>query len=200
MRVAVVFPGQGTQAARHGRALARPPRVGDRRAGRGRARRAARARSSSTRPPSNSPAPATRSSRCCSPRSWPGKRPRPLLDDARRVRGPLARPGHRADRVGRARPRRRRAVRGAPRRAHPGRGRRPPRAAWPRCSAPRSSRPSDACTAAPDGCWLANDNAPGQVVIAGTPEGVDAAIGTGQGARRAPGDRRSTSAARSTRR
>jgi [acyl-carrier-protein] S-malonyltransferase len=32
----------------------------------------------------------------------------------------------------------------------------------------------DACTAAPDGCWVANDNAPGQVVIAGTPEGVDA--------------------------
>ncbi|HEY7136738.1 MAG TPA: ACP S-malonyltransferase [Acidimicrobiia bacterium] len=32
----------------------------------------------------------------------------------------------------------------------------------------------DACTAAPDGCWVANDNAPGQVVIAGTPNGVDA--------------------------
>jgi [acyl-carrier-protein] S-malonyltransferase len=32
----------------------------------------------------------------------------------------------------------------------------------------------DACTAAPDGCWVANDNAPGQVVIAGTPEGLDA--------------------------
>jgi [acyl-carrier-protein] S-malonyltransferase len=27
-----------------------------------------------------------------------------------------------------------------------------------------------------DGCWLANDNAPGQAVVAGTPEGVDAAI------------------------
>lgn len=25
-----------------------------------------------------------------------------------------------------------------------------------------------------DGCWIANDNAPGQVVIAGTPDGVDA--------------------------
>src|SRR5262249_27644752 len=34
---------------------------------------------------------------------------------------------------------------------------------------------TDACTAAPDACWLANDNAPGQVVIAGTPDGVDAA-------------------------
>jgi [acyl-carrier-protein] S-malonyltransferase len=33
---------------------------------------------------------------------------------------------------------------------------------------------TDACTAAPDSCWVANDNAPGQVVIAGTPEGVDA--------------------------
>ncbi|MET0895310.1 MAG: ACP S-malonyltransferase [Acidimicrobiia bacterium] len=32
----------------------------------------------------------------------------------------------------------------------------------------------DACTAAPDGCWVANDNAPGQVVIAGTPDGVAA--------------------------
>ena len=31
-----------------------------------------------------------------------------------------------------------------------------------------------ACDAAPDGCWIANDNAPGQVVIAGTPDGVDA--------------------------
>lgn len=32
-----------------------------------------------------------------------------------------------------------------------------------------------ACDAAPDGCWVANDNAPGQVVLAGTPAGVDAA-------------------------
>ena len=32
----------------------------------------------------------------------------------------------------------------------------------------------DACSAAPDACWVANDNAPGQVVIAGTPEGVEA--------------------------
>jgi [acyl-carrier-protein] S-malonyltransferase len=31
-----------------------------------------------------------------------------------------------------------------------------------------------ACDAAPDACWVANDNAPGQVVIAGTPDGVDA--------------------------
>jgi [acyl-carrier-protein] S-malonyltransferase len=33
-----------------------------------------------------------------------------------------------------------------------------------------------ACAAAADACWVANDNAPGQVVIAGTAEGVDAAI------------------------
>ena len=32
----------------------------------------------------------------------------------------------------------------------------------------------DACTAAPDACWVANDNAPGQVVIAGTPNGLAA--------------------------
>ena len=34
----------------------------------------------------------------------------------------------------------------------------------------------DACAAAPDECWLANDNAPGQVVIAGTADGTDAAV------------------------
>ena len=35
----------------------------------------------------------------------------------------------------------------------------------------------DACTfGGNDGAWIANDNAPGQVVIAGTPEGVDAAV------------------------
>ena len=33
-----------------------------------------------------------------------------------------------------------------------------------------------ACEVAPNECWLANDNAPGQVVIAGTPAGVDAAV------------------------
>jgi [acyl-carrier-protein] S-malonyltransferase len=32
-----------------------------------------------------------------------------------------------------------------------------------------------ACEAAPDACWVANDNAPGQIVIAGTPDGVEAA-------------------------
>ena len=33
----------------------------------------------------------------------------------------------------------------------------------------------DACTAAADACWVANDNAPGQVVIGGTADGLDAA-------------------------
>ena len=31
----------------------------------------------------------------------------------------------------------------------------------------------EACRGAPDGCWIANDNAPGQVVIAGTPDGIE---------------------------
>jgi [acyl-carrier-protein] S-malonyltransferase len=34
----------------------------------------------------------------------------------------------------------------------------------------------DACSAAPDGAWVANDNAPGQVVIAGTPSGIELAV------------------------
>ncbi len=34
----------------------------------------------------------------------------------------------------------------------------------------------EACAAAPHLCRLANDNAPGQIVIAGTPEGVDIAV------------------------
>src|SRR3954469_9288522 len=33
----------------------------------------------------------------------------------------------------------------------------------------------EACAAAPGACWVANDNAPGQVVIAGTADGVAAA-------------------------
>jgi [acyl-carrier-protein] S-malonyltransferase len=32
-----------------------------------------------------------------------------------------------------------------------------------------------ACAAAPDACWIANDNSDGQVVVAGTPEGVELA-------------------------
>lgn len=34
---------------------------------------------------------------------------------------------------------------------------------------------TSACGAAPDACWLANDNAPGQLVLAGTNAGLDAA-------------------------
>jgi [acyl-carrier-protein] S-malonyltransferase len=33
----------------------------------------------------------------------------------------------------------------------------------------------EACEAAPDECWLANDNAPGQIVMAGTPSGIERA-------------------------
>ena len=32
------------------------------------------------------------------------------------------------------------------------------------------------CLAAPDSCWIANDNAPGQVVLAGTPDGLEAGV------------------------
>jgi len=39
-----------------------------------------------------------------------------------------------------------------------------------------------ACAAAPDACWLANDNAPGQVVIAGTEAGLETATDAGRAA------------------
>jgi [acyl-carrier-protein] S-malonyltransferase len=44
-----------------------------------------------------------------------------------------------------------------------------------------------ACAAAPDACWIANDNAPGQVVIAGTPDGLERALARAkdEGVRRA---------------
>ena len=58
------------------------------------------------------------------------------------------------------------------------------RAAWPRCSAPPLEQAEDACAAAPDACWVANDNAPGQVVIAGTPDGRRGRQRPRQGARR----------------
>ena len=35
---------------------------------------------------------------------------------------------------------------------------------------------NEACAAAPDACWLANDNAPGQIVLAGTAVGLEAAL------------------------
>jgi [acyl-carrier-protein] S-malonyltransferase len=43
------------------------------------------------------------------------------------------------------------------------------------------------CAEAPDACWVANDNAPGQIVIAGTPDGVDLAASKARdhGAKRA---------------
>ena len=46
----------------------------------------------------------------------------------------------------------------------------------------------DACSAAPDGCWVANDNAPGQVVIAGTPDGARGRVGPREGSRREAGE------------
>jgi [acyl-carrier-protein] S-malonyltransferase len=39
----------------------------------------------------------------------------------------------------------------------------------------------EACEAAGGDCWVANDNAPGQVVIAGTPEGLERAAKSAQG-------------------
>src|SRR5581483_11455771 len=40
-----------------------------------------------------------------------------------------------------------------------------------------SAQAQAACALAPDGCWLANDNGPGQVVVAGTEAGLEAATG-----------------------
>lgn len=39
----------------------------------------------------------------------------------------------------------------------------------------RPEQAEQVCAAAPGACWVANDNAPGQIVIGGTPEGVDTA-------------------------
>ena len=57
-----------------------------------------------------------------------------------------------------------------------------------------------ACRRADGDVWVANYNAPGQVVIAGSPEGVAAAGVRRQGARRQEGDAAAGVAARSTRR
>jgi [acyl-carrier-protein] S-malonyltransferase len=38
-----------------------------------------------------------------------------------------------------------------------------------------TAQAAEACAAAAGSCWIANDNAPGQVVIGGTPDGLDAA-------------------------
>ncbi|MGH8999599.1 MAG: ACP S-malonyltransferase [Acidimicrobiia bacterium] len=37
------------------------------------------------------------------------------------------------------------------------------------------SQAAEACAAAPGECWIANDNAPGQIVVAGTPSGIERA-------------------------
>jgi len=42
---------------------------------------------------------------------------------------------------------------------------------------------TEICAAAPDACWIANDNADGQIVIAGTPEGVDTAMAAAKAAK-----------------
>lgn len=47
---------------------------------------------------------------------------------------------------------------------------------------------AEAACAAVEGCWIANDNAPGQIVVAGTPDGLDA----GAAAAREAGVRRVT--------
>ncbi len=41
---------------------------------------------------------------------------------------------------------------------------------------------SAGCLAAPSACWIANDNAPGQVVLAGTPAGLDAGVAAAKAA------------------
>ena len=158
--IAVVFPGQGTQQPGMALAVARPPELEGRRAGRSRARRAARA------PPHRRARRALARTReaqlavlLTSLVAWEALAP--LAERRRRVRRPLARPGHRA--------RSRRACSpsttacasrpGAPSSRRP----RPTRipAGWPRCSARRSSRPRTRAPRHPTACWVANDNAPG---------------------------------------
>ena len=188
MSFAVIFPGQGTQQPGMGVPWRDHAAWARRRAGRGRARRAARAPRCSTRPPRRSPAPAKRSSRCSSPRSWPGKRvARPRR--RRRSRSPATRsarsprsspPGVLTLDDGVRFAARRAELTQAAADAHPGR--------MAALLGATVEQAEDACAAAPDACWVANDNAPGQVVIAGTPDGVDAGVGAGQGARRAAGD------------
>ena len=57
---------------------------------------------------------------------------------------------------------------------------------------------TEACAAAPDACWIANDNAPGQVVIAGTADGLEAASTARRRNSACDARPHSTSAARST--
>ena len=171
MPPAVVFPGQGSQPpAPAGTGSTTPPGRG--RTGRGRDRRSPSPPCCSM-PTPTSPAPRTPSCRCCSSRSSPGRRP------ATRSAPPVAFAGHSLGQItaliaagavafddgvrlavaraeatqrGRRRPARRHA-RPARRRRRPGPGRLP---------TPTTRR------------WLANVNAPGQIVVGGTPEGLAA--------------------------
>ena len=58
--------------------------------------------------------------------------------------------------------------------------------AWPPWSAPTSTSPQRLCDAVDD-VWVANDNAPGQVVVAGTPAGPRRRRRAGPQRRRPPG-------------
>lgn len=42
------------------------------------------------------------------------------------------------------------------------------------CIGADADQADSACAAAPGKCWIANDNAPGQIVLAGTPDGIEA--------------------------
>ena len=93
---------------------------------------------------------------------------------AGRLRRPLPGPDHRPHRLRGPHVRGRHPPRRPPGRGHPGR-RRPPPGADGRRARRRRGPGREACDAAPDECWLANDNAPGQIVIAGTPSGIERA-------------------------
>ncbi len=176
-------PRAGNTAAGNGDALARPPGLARDRRCRGRVRRAARPPRARRRTRRASPAPATPSSRCSSPRSSRGKR------CASRSRRRSSFAGHSLGQVtaliaagvlpldaGVRFAARRAELTQAAADAHPGR--------MAALLGATVEQAEDACTAAPDGCWVANDNAPGQVVIAGHPRRRRRRLGPGQGARR----------------
>ena len=71
--------------------------------------------------------------------------------------------------------RRRRAPRRRARRGDAGRRRANARGRWPPCSASTTTRSTIACVRAAADVWAANYNAPGNVVIAGDPEAIEAA-------------------------
>ena len=131
------------------------------------------------------PAPGSRSWPCSSPPSWPGRRCARRSRAPGRLRRALPGPDHRPHRRRRAQPGGRRPARRPPGRGHPGR-RRPAPGPDGR---PHGRRRGQAtrCAAGPDECWLANDNAPGQIVVAGTPSRDRAGHQGGQASRRPPG-------------